>query len=85
MKGEIYLKLPDPIVKVTKIGEAITMEAIDDFTYEKCYFTNYEVGKPLVNPRKVKLVSLKAQNITVHNHFKRLVDEERYVYIPQSE
>ena len=50
--------LPDPIVKVTTTGEAITMEAIDEYTYEKCYFATYEVGKPLVNPRKTKIVKL---------------------------
>ena len=48
--------LPDPIVKITTTGEAITMEAIDEYTYEKCYFPTYEVGKPLVNPRKTKIV-----------------------------
>ena len=34
------MNLPDPIVKVTKTGEAITMEAISSSTYEKCYFDN---------------------------------------------
>ena len=28
------MNLPDPIVKVTKNGEAITMEAINESTYE---------------------------------------------------
>ena len=50
--------LPDPIVKITTTGEAITMEAINEYTYEKCYFPTYEVGKPLVNPRKTKIVKV---------------------------
>ena len=33
--------LPDPIVKITKSGEAITMEAIDEITYEKCYHKDF--------------------------------------------
>lgn len=37
--------LPDPIVKITKQGEAITLEAISGTSYEKCYFNDYTVGK----------------------------------------
>ena len=76
--------LPDPIVKVTKNGEVITMEAITEYTYEKCYFPTYEVGKPLVNPRKIKIVKLDKCDIPINKYFKHLVSTEGYTYIPQS-
>ena len=76
--------LPDPIVKITKSGEAITMEAIDEITYEKCYFPTYEIGKPLVNPRKTKIVKLDKCRKNVYDHFKQLVSAEGYICIPQS-
>ena len=76
--------LPDPIVKVTITGEAITMEAIDEYTYEKCYFSTYEVGEPLVNPRKTKIVKLDNYGKNVYDYFKQLVSAEGYLSIPQS-
>lgn len=75
--------LPDPIVKITKGGEAITMEAIDETTYEKCYFPTYELGKPLVNPRKTKIVKLDNTGKNIHDYFKQLISIEGYISIPQ--
>ena len=76
--------LPDPIVKVTTTGEPITMEAIAEYTYEKCYFSTYEVGEPLVNPRKTKIVKLDNYGKHVYDYFKQLVSAEGYLSIPQS-
>lgn len=76
---------PDPIVKITKQGEAITLEAISGTSYEKCYFNDYTVGKPLINPRKTKIVNLKSnQYPTVKEYFRHLVKDEGYIVIPQN-
>ena len=71
--------LPPPIFMVSKSGEVITMEAISNNQYEKCYFLEYEVGKPLVNPRKVKVI----KTDDVRKYFKECVEEKGYSYIPQ--
>ena len=68
-----------PIVSVTKTGEAITMEALTDHTYEKCYFPVYEIGKPLENPRKIKIVEC----INVEEYFDHMIETEGYIPIPQ--
>lgn len=76
---------PDPIVKITKQGEAITLEAISGTSYEKCYFNEYAVGKPLINPRKTKIVNLTSnQYPTVKEYFRHLVKDEGYIVIPQN-
>ena len=76
---------PDPIVKITKQGEAITLEAISGTSYEKCYFYDYTVGKPLTNPRKTKIVNLRSnQYPTVKEYFRHLVKDEGYIVIPQN-
>ena len=69
--------LPDPIVKITKQGEAITLEAISGTSYEKCYFNDYTVGKTLVNPRT-------NQYPTVKEYFRHLIKDEGYIIIPQN-
>ena len=77
--------LPNPIVKVSKNGEAITMEAIDEMRYEKCYFSTYEVGKPLTNPRKTKIVNIETTGFSsMYDLFDNLIKTEGYVSIPQS-
>ena len=76
--------LPDPIVKVTTTGEAITMQPIDECSFAKCYFSTYEVGEPLVNPRKTKIVKLDNYGKNVYDYFKQLVSDEGYLIIPQS-
>lgn len=77
--------LPDPIVKITKQGEAITLEAISGTSYEKCYFNDYTVGKTLVNPRKTKIVNLRSnQYPTVKEYFRHLIKDEGYIIIPQN-
>ena len=80
------MNLPDPIVKVTKTGEAITMEAISESTYEKCHFDNYEIGKPLMNPRKTKLVNIDSSGFSnMYDLFENLIKTEGYISIPQTE
>lgn len=71
--------LPDPIYAISKTGEVITMEALSSTTYEKCYFPNYEIGKPLKNPRKVKVVKVKDVSII----FKDFIRNNGYAIIPQ--
>ncbi len=71
--------LPDPIYAISKTGEVITMEALTSQTYEKCYFPKYEVGKPLENPRKVKVVKVKDVLIV----FKDFIRNNGYSIIPQ--
>ena len=55
------------------------MEALSSTTYEKCYFPNYEIGKPLKNPRKVKVVKVKDVSII----FKDFIRNNGYAIIPQ--
>lgn len=71
-------KLPDPIYIVSKTGEVITMEALTPTSYEKCYFPSYEIGKRLVNPRKVKVVNID----NVEAVFKEFI-ASGYAIIPQ--
>ena len=78
--------LPNPIVKVSKNGEAITMEAIDEMRYEKCYFSTYEVGKPLTNPRKTKIVNIETTGFSnMYDLFDNLIKTEGYISIHQTE
>lgn len=71
---------PRPIYKACKNGEVITMEAITDTTYEKCYFKSFTYGEPLKNPRKVKIVDIKTVTKckTVAEYFNQLVKTEGY-------
>lgn len=71
--------LPYPIFQITKTGEAITMEALSEIQYEKCYFPEYKIGEPLKNPRKTKVVTVK----NVWDIFKECIKTKGYNYIPQ--
>ena len=62
------------------------MEAISSSTYEKCYFDNYEIGKPLMNPRKTKLVNIDSSGFSnMYDLFENLIKTEGYISIPQTE
>ena len=70
--------LPCPIYQIFKENEVITMEALSPTQYEKCYFSNYELGKPLENPRKTKIVNV--ENVwDVFNNCRK----SGYMIIPQ--
>ena len=51
-------KLPIPIKLKTKSGEYLVMKAITNTQYTKCYYAEPELGEPLSNPRRAKLVNL---------------------------
>lgn len=72
-----------PIYKVCKNDEVITMEALNDTVYEKCYFHSYTIGEPLKNPRKVKTVDVIATTKckSVSEYFNQLVKTEGYIFM----
>lgn len=80
------MPLPNPILLISKNDEVITMEALTDNTYEKCYFPSYEIGKPLENPRKTKVVSLQSNGRfkNVRDFFAYQLKYEGYITIPQN-
>lgn len=69
-----------PIYKFCSNDEIITMEKLNDTIYEKCYFPDYEYGKTLKNPRKVKQISIPmSENIqNVDDYFNYLIEHEGY-------
>lgn len=77
------MSLPKPIYRITKNKEVITMEALSNITYEKCYFDDFEYGKPLQNPRKIKVIDVTTigKYKSVDEYFKYLVNKEHYQFI----
>lgn len=72
-----------PIYKVCKNDEVITMEALSDTVYEKCYFDSYTIGEPLQNPRKVKTVDVTTTTKckSVLEYFNQCVKTDGYIFM----
>lgn len=70
------------IYKFCNSGDIITLEIINDHTYEKCYFSDYSLGDPLINPKRIKLVNcaqqLKDKLMDIHQYFNYLVAQNDY-------
>lgn len=75
--------LPRPIYKICKHNEVITIEALNEEIYEKCYFDKYEYDTPLESPRRVKRIRLKSASKcnTMRDYFNQLVRSDGYSYI----
>lgn len=69
-----------PIYKICSDDEIITLEKLDNTTYEKCYFSEYEYGEILENPRKVKRISIPINSDiqNVDDYFDHLIANEGY-------
>lgn len=72
-----------PIYKICKSNEIITLEALSDTVYEKCYFSSYTPGKPLENPRKIKTVDITTTTKckTVLEYFTQLINTNGYAFM----